>query len=166
MSAIKPSRPYLLRALYEWVLDNDMTPHIAVDARVVGVQVPEQFVQDGQITLNIAPGAVQGLLIDDQGISFSARFGGVPMNVYAPMVAVLALFTRENGMGMGFGMEPGADILVEQAEAEEEEQSATLAPVPDAPEQAEADAETDENGQDEAEMPAAKSGKPTLRVVK
>ncbi len=166
MSAIKPSRPYLLRALYDWVLDNDMTPHIAVDARVVGVQVPEQFVQDGQITLNIAPGAVQGLLIDDQGISFSARFGGVPMNVYAPMVAVLALFTRENGMGMGFGMEPGADILVEQAEAEEEEQSATLAPVPDAPEQSEADAGADENGQNEAEKPAAKSGKPTLRVVK
>lgn len=166
MSAIKPSRPYLLRALYDWVLDNDMTPHIAVDARVVGVQVPEQFVQDGQITLNIAPGAVQGLLIDDQGISFSARFGGVPMNVYAPMVAVLALFTRENGMGMGFGMEPGADILVEQAEAEEEEQSATLAPVPDAPEQSETDAGADENGQNEAEKPAAKSGKPTLRVVK
>ena len=76
MSSIKPSRPYLLRALHEWVLDNGLTPHLAVDATLQGVQVPEQFVQDGQITLNIAPGAVQGLMIDDHGISFSARFGG------------------------------------------------------------------------------------------
>lgn len=117
MSTIKPSRPYLLRALYEWVLDNDMTPHLAVDAMIQGVQVPDQFVQDGQITLNIAPGAVQGLMIEDHGVSFNARFGGVPMNVYIPMVAVMAIFTRENGMGMGFGVEPGVEELLKQAEA-------------------------------------------------
>jgi len=149
MNSITPSRPYLLRALYDWVIDNDMTPHIVVDAQVQGVQVPVQFVQDGQITLNIAPGAVQGLLVDDQGISFSARFGGVPMNVYAPMVAVLAIFTRENGMGMGFGMEPGAEVLLEQAEA------TSLEPV----------AEQDNSGvqKDDEE---GKDKKPTLRVVK
>ncbi|MGB2131442.1 MAG: ClpXP protease specificity-enhancing factor [Marinobacterium sp.] len=152
MNSITPSRPYLLRALYDWVIDNDMTPHIVVDAQVQGVQVPVQFVQDGQITLNIAPGAVQGLLVDDQGISFSARFGGVPMNVYAPMVAVLAIFTRENGMGMGFGMEPGAEVLLEQAEA------ISLAPV----------AEQDSSVQkDDAEGKDKKpTGKPSLRVVK
>ncbi len=161
MSAIKPSRPYLLRALYEWVLDNDMTPHIAVDATVMGVQVPEQFIHDGQITLNIAPGAVQGLLIDDQGISFSARFGGVPMNVYAPIVAVLAIFTRENGMGMGFGMEPGADILLEQAEAEEEK--VTLASVPEVVESAD-ESQTEAVSEDKPKDKA--SAKPTLRVVK
>lgn len=159
MSTVKPSRPYLLRALYEWVLDNDMTPHIAVDARVQGVQVPEQFVQDGQITLNIAPGAVQGLLIDDDGISFSARFGGVPMNVYAPMVAVLALFTRETGMGMGFGMEPGAEVLIEQAEQAEENEP-QLAPVPDS------GAESDETDAPASEEGSKSSSKPTLRVVK
>ncbi|MET4161515.1 stringent starvation protein B [Marinobacterium sp. MBR-111] len=116
MSSIKPSRPYLLRALYEWVLDNDMTPHLVVDATIQGVQVPEQFVQDGQITLNIASGAVQGLVIEDHGVGFNARFGGVPMNVYVPMVAVMAIFTRENGMGMGFGVEPGVEELLKQTE--------------------------------------------------
>lgn len=152
MSDIKPSRPYLLRALFEWVLDNNMTPHIAVDATLQGVQVPEQFVQDGQITLNIAPSAVQGLLIDDQGLSFSARFGGVPMNVYVPIIAVMAIFTRENGMGMGFGMEPGIEALLEQAEA-----GGVL-------EEAESEASVEEK----AETPAPrKSGKkPALRVVK
>ncbi len=151
MSDIKPSRPYLLKALYEWVQDNDMTPHIAVDATLQGVQVPEQFVQDGQITLNIAPGAVQGLLIDDQGVSFSARFGGVPMNVYVPIIAVMAIFTRENGMGMGFGMEPGIEALLEQAER------GTVAP-----EEVQADASTEEEGS----RPRSTGKKPTLRVVK
>ncbi|MBV0933389.1 ClpXP protease specificity-enhancing factor [Marinobacterium weihaiense] len=152
---MKPSRPYLLRALYEWVLDNNMTPHIAVDATLQGVQVPEQFIQDGQITLNIAPGAVQGLLIDDQGISFSARFGGVPMNVYAPMVAVLAIFTRENGMGMGFGMEPGVEELLQQAEQAEQ------------PPVLEAVDPQDMDPEEAAEAPRPKSkGKPSLRVVK
>ncbi len=150
MSDIKPSRPYLLRALYEWVLDNNMTPHIAVDATLQDVQVPDQFVQDGQITLNIAPSAVQGLLIDDQGLSFSARFGGVPMNVYVPIIAVMAIFTRENGMGMGFGMEPGIEALLEQAE-----QGAVL-------EEVKAEAAADE----ETEAPRNTGKKPTLRVVK
>jgi stringent starvation protein B len=117
MSSIKPSRPYLLRALYEWVLDNNLTPHLAVDATLPGVQVPQQFVQNGQITLNIAPSAVQGLMIEEHGIRFNARFGGVPMNVYIPMVAVMAIFARENGMGMGFGVEPGVEELLKQVEA-------------------------------------------------
>lgn len=145
MSDIKPSRPYLLRALYEWVLDNDMTPHIVVDATLPGVQVPEQYVQDGQITLNISPSAVQGLMIEDQGVGFSARFGGVPMNVYVPMLAVMAIFTRENGMGMGFGMEPGVQELINQADAAQ----APTAPESQAP-----------------ASPERKGGKPTLRVVK
>jgi len=154
MSDIKPSRPYLLKALYEWVLDNNMTPHLAVDATLQGVQVPGQFIQDGQITLNIAPTAVQHLLIDDQAVSFNARFGGVPMNVYVPMVAVMAIFTRENGMGMGFGVEPGVEELFEQAE----QSGAVLEEV-----------QMESADQDEASAPATQSkakGKPTLRVVK
>lgn len=107
---MNPSRPYLIRALHEWLLDNDVTPYLVVDARVKGVMVPEQFVTDGQIVLNISPGAVQGLLIDDEAISFSARFGGVSMNLYVPMAAVLAVYAKENGEGMGFGMEPGAEV--------------------------------------------------------
>lgn len=107
---MKPSRPYLIRALHEWLTDNQCTPHLAVDATIAGVMVPEQFVTDGQIVLNIGYSAVQNLLIDEQAVSFSARFGGVPMNVYIPMAAVLALYARENGAGMGFGMEPGAEL--------------------------------------------------------
>lgn len=151
MNEIKPSRPYLLRALYEWVLDNNMTPHIAVDATLQGVQVPDQFVQDGQITLNIAPTAVQNLLMDDLGVSFNARFGGVPMNVYVPIIAVMAIFTRENGMGMGFGMEPGIEALLDQAE-----QGAVIHEAVRA-EQTEDDSKGDE---------PRSSKKPTLRVVK
>ncbi|RVU30467.1 MULTISPECIES: ClpXP protease specificity-enhancing factor [Neptunomonas] len=113
---MNPSRPYLLRALHQWVVDANETPHIAVDAMVSGVMVPEQFISDGQIILNISPSAVQSLMIDDDAISFSARFGGVPMNVYVPMAAVLAIYARESGAGMGFGMEPGADLYELQPE--------------------------------------------------
>jgi stringent starvation protein B len=120
--SVTPSRPYLLRGLYEWLNDNGLTAHLVVDATVSGVDVPPQYVQDGQITLNIAPGAVQGLLMDDRGVSFNARFGGVPMNVYVPMAAVLAIYARENGMGMGFGMEPGAELLESAAAPDPEPQ--------------------------------------------
>ena len=146
MSRFKPSRPYLLRALYEWVLDNEMTPHLAVDATVEGVQVPQQFVRDGQITLNISPSAVQGLIMDDQGVSFSARFGGTPMNVYIPMAGVMAIFSRENSMGMGFGMEPGAELLMQGGATETPPQA--------------------EEPEDEPPEPPKGGGRPNLRVVK
>ncbi|MDI3323650.1 ClpXP protease specificity-enhancing factor [Pontibacterium granulatum] len=107
---MKPSRPYLLRALYEWMQDNDLTPHVVVNADWSGVVVPVQFVEDGQIVLNIAPTAVRGFMIDDQAVSFNARFGGVPMDVYIPLGAVIAIYARENAAGMGFGIEPGADL--------------------------------------------------------
>lgn len=108
---MNPSRAYLLRALYEWLVDGQCTPHIVVDATVQGVMVPEQFVSDGQIVLNINSSAVQNLQLENEAVSFNARFGGVPMNVYVPMVAVLAIYGRENGLGMGFGMEPGVEFF-------------------------------------------------------
>ncbi|MBT00164.1 MAG: ClpXP protease specificity-enhancing factor [Oceanospirillaceae bacterium] len=116
--SVTASRPYLLRALYEWLNDNSLTSHLVVDATVDGVKVPEAFVQDGQITLNIAPGAIQGLLMDNSAVSFNARFSGQPMNVYVPVAAVLAIYARENGVGMGFGAEPGADALIAEPEPE------------------------------------------------
>ncbi|MBE0482470.1 MAG: ClpXP protease specificity-enhancing factor [Bacterioplanes sp.] len=103
-----PSRPYLLRALNEWILNNQCTPYVLVDAAIHSVQVPQEYVNNGQIVLNISPSAVQSLLIDDAGLSFNARFGGVPMDVYVPMVAILAIYARENGQGMVFGSEAGA----------------------------------------------------------
>ena len=108
MDSMTPSRPYLMRALNEWILNNDCTPFVLVDAGLPGVHVPEDYVSNGQIVLNISPGAVQALYIDDDGLSFNARFGGVPIDVYVPMVAILAIYAKENGQGMVFGEEAGA----------------------------------------------------------
>ena len=105
---MSPSRPYLMRALYEWIQDNEFTPYVLVDANIYGVQVPMEHVNDGQIVLNINASAVRDLLIDNQGLSFSARFSGVTQNIYVPIVAVLAIYAKENGEGMVFGNEAGA----------------------------------------------------------
>ena len=110
---MQSSRGYLIRALNEWILECGWTPHLVIDAEIQGVMVPQQFINDGQIVLNIAPSAVQGVVIENDAVSFSARFGGVPMNVFAPMVSVLAIYARENGQGMGFGSEPGVEALYE-----------------------------------------------------
>lgn len=93
-------RPYLLRALYEWVVDNGMTPHVLVNARCAGVRVPAHTVKDGQVVLNIAERAVAKLTMDNDGLRFSARFGGVPQNVVIPIAAVIAIYARESGQGM------------------------------------------------------------------
>ena len=93
-------RPYLLRALNEWIADNGMTPHLLVDASRPGVQVPQQAVSDGKIVLNIAERAVARLLIDNDTVSFTARFGGVSHPVVVPIAAVLAIYARETGQGM------------------------------------------------------------------
>lgn len=103
------SRPYLIRAINDWLLDNDLTPYLVVDAGIKGVQVPTQYVTGGQIVLNISPGAVRGLTLGNDWIEFSARFGGVPMQVRIPVMAVLAVYAKENGQGMVFGAEPGFD---------------------------------------------------------
>jgi stringent starvation protein B len=97
-----PNRPYLIRALYDWILDNHMTPHLLVDASQPEAVVPAQFVQDGKIVLNISPGAVRGLVLGNESISFNARFGGVAMDVAVPTEAVLGIYARENGRGMLF----------------------------------------------------------------
>jgi len=96
------SRPYLLRALYEWTVDNDHVPYIVVDAMQPGVVVPPEHVKDGQIVLNIAPHAVQGLSLGNAELRFSARFGGRGWTITVPIQAVLAIYDRETGQGMGF----------------------------------------------------------------
>ena len=97
-----PSRPYIVRAIYEWIVDNDCTPHLLVDATCHGVIVPETFVKDGQIVLNISSAAVVGLQIDNERVSFNGRFGGQPRDVEVPIAAVLGIYARENGQGMVF----------------------------------------------------------------
>jgi len=96
------NRPYLIRALYDWILDNQMTPHLLVAATHPRAVVPEQFVQDGKIVLNISPSAVRTLVLGNDLIELDARFGGVAMCVEVPVDAVLGIYARENGHGMLF----------------------------------------------------------------
>ncbi|MEM6580318.1 MAG: ClpXP protease specificity-enhancing factor [Pseudomonadota bacterium] len=100
-----PSRPYIMRALYEWIVDNDCTPYVLVDADVSDVMVPQQFVKDGQIVLNISPGAVMDLNITNDAMAFNGRFGGVATDIYVPIAAVVGIYARENGQGMVFEQE-------------------------------------------------------------
>jgi stringent starvation protein B len=88
------SRPYLLRAIYEWIVDNSMTPYLLVDATTEDVQVPTEHVSNGKIILNISPAAVMGLELGAEEVSFNARFSGKPMSVNAPMKAVLAIYSK------------------------------------------------------------------------
>ncbi len=104
------SQPYLLRALYEWILDNNTTPYILVNALYTGVQVPQEYVKDGQIVLNIAPSAVKALTLGNELLTFSARFRGIPMDISVPLPAVIGVYARENGRGMMFE-EAGENVL-------------------------------------------------------
>ena len=102
-----PTKPYLLRALFEWCVDNGYTPHLAVkvDSRT---QVPAEYVKNGEITLNISPNAVHKLQLGNELIEFSARFGGVARQISVPVASVYALYARESGHGMTFDVEGGA----------------------------------------------------------
>ena len=107
MPEMTSSRPYLIRAVYQWIVDNGLTPYLLVDAGHGDVQVPEAYVDNGRIVLNIAPMAVHGLTLGNDEISFSARFSGQPMQVVVPPWRVLAIYARENGQGMMFEEEEG-----------------------------------------------------------
>ena len=99
------NRPYLLRALFEWITDNGLTPHVLVDAEVDGVDVPDHAIQKGKVVLNIASGATENLLLDNESINFKARFSGKPYQISVPIGAVIAIYARENGQGMMFAQD-------------------------------------------------------------
>lgn len=103
------TRPYLIRAFYDWIVDNNCTPHIVVNASFDGVSVPLEYVDNGQIVLNIAVSAVQGLALGDQAIEFQGRFGGKINKIYAPVGSILAIYAKENGRGMVFAEEEPID---------------------------------------------------------
>jgi stringent starvation protein B len=94
------NRPYLVRAMYEWIADNALTPYLLVDAGIDGVQVPNQAVKDGRVVLNIAGRAVAQLDLGNEEIRFMARFSGVSQSVRVPLPAVLAIYAQETGQGM------------------------------------------------------------------
>lgn len=125
---LTPTRPYLARAIYEWICDNNLTPYLLVDATQPNTMVPEQFIQDGQIVLNIVPHAVHKLTMSNDAITFSARFGGVSRDIYVPLTAVLGLYARENGQGLFFdpseyeGTQIAEDTLKSTTTSEETEQ--------------------------------------------
>ncbi|GAA5179486.1 ClpXP protease specificity-enhancing factor [Niveibacterium umoris] len=148
MSEIPSTKPYLIRALYEWCVDSGFTPHVAVMVDDT-VRVPRAFVRDGQIVLNIAPDATNQFNLDNEALSCQARFGGVAQMLYVPIANIAAIYARENGQGMAF---------------EVEARSATEADA-----DAVAEAAPDEAGQGEAkspEPPPTDGGKPRLRIIK
>ncbi len=103
-----PLKPYLIRAVYDWCVNSDLTPYLLVNAELGDVIVPRQSVQEGRIVLNLRPQAVHNLALGDNYVEFNARFGGSPMHVKIPVKAVLAIYARENGQGMVFdGNEEG-----------------------------------------------------------
>ncbi len=111
MTAMLVQRPYLLRAFYNWIIDSECTPHIIVDATQPCVEVPQQYVEDGKIVLNIAPQSVMQFSMDDDAVAFNARFAGQPMQVYVPLYAIEGIYARENGAGTIFPEEPAYQAL-------------------------------------------------------
>lgn len=112
MSEVRPppmssNRPYLLRAIYEWIVDNGLTPYLMVDAQQAGVQVPASAIKDGRVVLNVAPRAVAQLELGNREVAFMARFGGVGQSVRVPIAAVLAIYAHETGQGMGLPPDEG-----------------------------------------------------------
>lgn len=104
-----PQRPYLYRALHEWMTDNGYTPHIVVDATCEDTFVPAEFIEDGRIVLNISYAATHGLVLGNDEIAFQARFGGKPVNLSIPANAVLGIYARETGEGMIFSDDTDTD---------------------------------------------------------
>lgn len=127
LEQMTPRRPYLFRAFYDWILDNDLTPYIVVNTSVYGVLVPQEFVQNNQIVLNIAPQSVGQYVSNNEQIQFNARFSGVPQHIVVPMAAVEAIYARENGVGMGFEDEPQYRALQEKQNNQSETPSAKKA---------------------------------------
>lgn len=135
---LKSRRPYLLRAMHEWISDNAQTPHIVVDASMHGVEVPRQYVQDGKIILNVSTHATSGLALGNDIVRFRARFGAATYDVSVPVAAILGIYARETGQGMIFS-----------------EADAPPPPPESPPPSSDGPTNTD-----------SKRGKPTLKVVK
>lgn len=124
---MKSVRPYLFRAFLDWMVDNQLTPYIRVNATMRNVEVPQQYVQHGVIVLNIAPEAVEGFKILPNSIQFKARFSGVSHTIRVPMFAIEAIYANENGKGMVFHPEPGDAVEDAELEAETMTSSTTSA---------------------------------------
>jgi len=157
------TKPYLLRAIYEWCTDNGYTPYLAaaVDAHT---RVPREFVKNGEIVLNISFTATSGLKMENDVISFNARFGGVSREIVIPVDNVVAIYARENGQGMAFEVTSHPARDEEPQAADEASKGPTLSAVPSSDE--DAAASPDSTGPDDDNEPPKKGGRPTLTRIK
>ncbi|CAM3768874.1 ClpXP protease specificity-enhancing factor [Avibacterium endocarditidis] len=146
-----PKRPYVLRAYYDWLIDNDCTPYLAVDATYAGVKVPVEYVKDGQIVLNISMNATGNLQLTNDFVQFNARFQGIPQEIFIPMGALIALYARESGDGIMFEPEEFEDDLAIQQDEIKDEQPLSFVEAVDKPET--------------TEKPSSKKSSPKLRFV-
>ncbi|AIY39882.1 ClpXP protease specificity-enhancing factor / Stringent starvation protein B [Collimonas arenae] len=164
------TKPYLLRAIYEWCTDNGYTPYLAarVDAHT---RVPMQFVKNGEIVLNISFEATSGLKMDNEFVNFSARFGGVSRDISVPVDNVIAIYARENGQGMAFEPSIPTDSDMTEVAAEQETSSeppATVTPILTSVPSPTSDAKHDlsDSGPEKDPEPPKKGGRPTLTRIK
>lgn len=146
------TRPYLMRAIYDWILENQCTPYLLVDATREGVRVPPQVIKDGQVVLNLAPRAIDRLNLGLDEVRFNARFSGISQTVIVPVGAVLAIYAQENGQGMMFPPEDESEASVEPAMAGEPSATAAADDVP--------------IDQEATQAPRPDGGRPKLRIVK
>ncbi len=128
-TSITPTRPYMVRALYQWIEDNALTPYLMVDATADNVQVPKEHIQDGRIVLNIANRATGNMSMENDYIHFSARFGGVSQEIWVPLTAVMGIYAKENSQGMFFDPNEYDDYVPEEDAATTSKKS-TAAPKP------------------------------------
>jgi stringent starvation protein B len=146
-SLMTSNKPYLIRALHEWILDNELTPYVLVDTQLSGMQVPEEYIQGNQIVFNLTPGIVTNLVVSNEAIQFEARFAGRLRKVYFPIKAVAAIYAKENGEGTAF------EVEIEAPQPPHSEAPSVIS-------------ETEESSQDNQDEPSKTSQKPQLRIVK
>lgn len=153
---VQSTRPYLIRALYEWCTDNGFTPFIAVQVDE-SVRVPQEYVKDGEIVLNVSFDATSALQLGNEYIEFKGRFGGAARDILVPVRRVLAIYARENGQGMAFPVSD-ASVSLGVVNPSSEGKPAALVTVPPA--------KLDDDGGPETPKPSAGSGRPALTRIK
>lgn len=151
------TRPYLIRGIYDWIIDNRCTPYLLVDANAVGVRVPRQAIKEGQVLLNIAPHAIDRLELGLDEVRFNARFSGVSQSIVAPVAAILAIYAQENGQGMMFPAESDADAVAEDGHEASQPSGLNVALAAD---------DADAQQTDEPPQPPPERIRPSLRIVK
>ncbi len=162
------TKPYMLRAIYEWCTDSGYTPYLAVKVDAA-TTVPMEYVKKGEIVLNISYGATSGLKMENDSIRFHARFGGVSREIYIPVNNVMAIYANENGQGMAFEPQLGTSAPAAAPSGPEEPAAPILSSVPSpaaAPAAAPAPRSDDDNGPDDGGDAPKKAGRPTLTRIK